>query len=665
MDSERWERIQGIFNQALPLSPEKCAAFLDEACSCDNELRQEVESLLAHHRDASTDFMPVNSPEMVDPVATPSIWPRTPRITTEVLAWRPGDVLFRKYCIQNVKHGGMARVFVCRNLDDHESIVIKIPNVELNLSRVADEMANPFRAIGKELAAWISVDVHPNVVRLISATNPFALVLRSSKVETAQYCRSQGMAFEEMRPGYVGAMMFVPGLFIEYGGPHNLREYLDREPTLAHRRRLELIRQVSAGMTHCASRGVSPHLDLKPQNVLVDTNAVARVTDFGLSKTSWAPRPAHHSVSEARSLHQGQVCGTPAYMAPEQWTGSQNCDEKTDIFAFGLLAFETLTGQHPFLDDLGSIPQIRQALLEHQPDFDALSSVDVETAEVIRRCLKKDPRDRYQTWQHLMNDLGHPSLRNSPQTHESKARGWFLFHSAFDPRVASAVDKLSPSSQWLTDCLRRAFQKDYRGMLSSCWSPLRRGNRLAWIIALRLVVATPVVLANGIGLMIRLCWGLTPSSARPGLLLSPVFAAAAIYLAGYAAIAGVLASVLLFFVAIACYYYHFREKGRRLRRCACGHRFRRVHSYLHLSEQCCALIGGVPLYRCWICPKCTIIIGVMAVRKREVAPRRLRCLDETDFMGISCKLMRWKWQPPWPHHLCFGCCVDHAPGASP
>src|SRR5439155_22064263 len=111
-------------------------------------------------------------------------------------------------------------------------------------------------------------------------------------------------------------------------------------PHLSPTDRLRLLVQIALGMEHASRHSVTSHLDLKPENVIVDRSDIARITDFGLARIGhWQPIASRQSTGalDAQSLviNEARVVGTPAYMAPEQWCDIRNCDQRTDIYAFG------------------------------------------------------------------------------------------------------------------------------------------------------------------------------------------------------------------------------------------------------------------------------------------------------------------------------------------
>ena len=202
-------------------------------------------------------------------------------------------------------------------------------------------------------------------------------------------------------------------------GEHNgssflVLEYLDGE-TLAARlaqgrlpvdEALALAVQIADALDAAHRRGII-HRDLKPANVVV-TKTGAKLLDFGLAKSA-APVAAFSGVSiaptrEQELTAQGSIVGTLQYMAPEQIEG-QEADARTDIFAFGVLLYEMLTGRKAF-EGKSHASLIGAILKDHPPPVSLIQPLSPQSLDrVVRRCLAKDPDDRWQTARDLASEL--------------------------------------------------------------------------------------------------------------------------------------------------------------------------------------------------------------------------------------------------------------------
>jgi eukaryotic-like serine/threonine-protein kinase len=202
------------------------------------------------------------------------------------------------------------------------------------------------------------------------------------------------------------AMEFIDGV--------TLREKIHRERTEL-KRLLRILQQVAEGLAKAHAAGIV-HRDLKPDNIMITRDGFAKVLDFGLAKLvekSWPGLgQSERSTAPTNVMQQhsapGMVMGTVGYMSPEQAEGKTNeIDQRSDIFSFGCILFEAVTGKKPFEAD-SVIKSLHSLVYEPAPQLKDLNpSAPAELQRIVGRCLEKDPDERYQTIKDVGIELKH------------------------------------------------------------------------------------------------------------------------------------------------------------------------------------------------------------------------------------------------------------------
>jgi eukaryotic-like serine/threonine-protein kinase len=393
---EIWQRIRSLFEAASEMDAAQRVAFLAQNCP-DQNIRAEVEKLLANH-DKAGDFLVEPAVGALNPTPAESHEPSL--IPGSLLAGR-----FKIVCF--IASGGMGEVYEAEDLELHECLGIKTLRSEVL------QKASSVERFKREVHLARKV-THPNVCRI------FDLV------------RAKSNNGEEV--------VFVT---MEFLRGETLAQYMKQHGRMSVEESLPLINQMASGLSAAHRAGIV-HRDFKPGNVvLVDEPAGRRVviTDFGLAFRS--PNSSGETLSRVSwepITRKGEFCGTPAYMAPEQIEGHP-ATAASDIYAFGLLMFEMVTGVRPFE---GTTPMSMAAkrLVETPPTprkFDPTLTSAWES--VILRCLERDPAKRFAEAQDVAKALTEKVTGATRSAGSSTRFGtvgrpaalqkpWFLFASA-------------------------------------------------------------------------------------------------------------------------------------------------------------------------------------------------------------------------------------------
>jgi serine/threonine protein kinase/tetratricopeptide (TPR) repeat protein len=360
VNADQWERAKEIFDAALKQSLSERQQFVMAACQGDPELLAEIESLLEADAAAGS-FLDRPAIDLTSSDSDPA-WKK---LRMNVLS--QGEVISGRFEIQRfLGEGGMGQVYEAKDIE--LGVVVALKKIRPEIS--SDE--NALVRFKKEVQLTRLV-THPNVCRIF---------------DLGRHIPQSGSRNECSRPFAFLTMELLEG--------DTLSELLRRKRRFPAAEALPIVEQVAEGLAAAHRLGIV-HRDIKPSNILLVRSGCPRavITDFGLARTVTAEtRPLAGQMSESLTGH-GKTVGTLAYMAPEQLTGAE-VTSATDIYAFGLVMYEMVTGVKPFDANLplGGIPQ----RLNHSPESPRIHvpELDVHWESAVLGCLQVDPAARFQ-----------------------------------------------------------------------------------------------------------------------------------------------------------------------------------------------------------------------------------------------------------------------------
>ncbi len=217
------------------------------------------------------------------------------------------------------------------------------------------------------------------------------------------------------------AMEFIQGT--------TLHELIAEKHILTTEEVIQYSRQICKGLDYAHSHGIV-HRDVKPANIMITANGTVKIMDFGIAK------------SGGSMTSTGQVLGTPNYMAPEQVKGRQ-LDGRSDLFSFGVILYEMLTGEKPFVGQ--NVTTIIYKIVNENPIPPRELDVTVHPglSAIVVKSLAKQPDERYQTGADLVHDLeNYKSLPVNPESTSARVAGAPMHATSVSPNTAtSSLDR--------------------------------------------------------------------------------------------------------------------------------------------------------------------------------------------------------------------------------
>ncbi len=355
-----------IFGEAIAIElREDRAAFLDQACQDDPDLRRELEKLVRDHFRAG-DFL--ENPAVPDATID------------QPLTEQPGTVIGRYKLKEQIGEGGMGVVYVAEQTEPvRRKVALKIIKPGMDTRQVIGR----FEAERQALALMD----HPNIARVLDAG-----ATGSGKGDGSNLCEAPEGPSRQIGPVPLSAGR--PYFVMELVRGMPITDYCD-QAKLATDGRLELFSKVCQAVQHAHQKGII-HRDIKPSNVMVtlhDGVPVPKVIDFGVAKAI-----NQRLTEESIYTHLTEMIGTPLYMSPEQAELSAlDIDTRSDVYSLGVLLYELLTGTTPFdkatLREAG-FDEIRRIIREQEPPrpSDRLGTVEAASLSTISEQRGIDPR---------------------------------------------------------------------------------------------------------------------------------------------------------------------------------------------------------------------------------------------------------------------------------
>lgn len=363
MDSARYQRLKLIFHEVCELPEPERAARLDAACGDDVELRDDVEALIA-------DFDGVVKEDRFDESKLGIGFDLLARVGVQAEdgALELPKKIGRYRIIRQIGQGGMGTVFEAEQDNPRRTVALK-------MIRPGSMSAVHLRRFRREVQT-LGLLHHPGIAQIYEAG--------TTKVET-----ESGLTIEQ--PFF--AMELIHGQRLE---DHTKAEAVNV------RERLALFADICDAVQHAHQKGVI-HRDLKPGNILIQSDGKPKILDFGIARLTGTDV---HTVS--MQTNSGEIIGTLAYMSPEQVTGDPTLlDTRSDIYSLGVILFELLTGRLPLDVRTRTIPEAIRMIQEDEPLRVGLINPECrgDVATIVAKALEKESKRRYQSAAELGADV--------------------------------------------------------------------------------------------------------------------------------------------------------------------------------------------------------------------------------------------------------------------
>ena len=286
------------------------------------------------------------------------------------IEFKEGDIIDQRYLVRNVRKGFMGLVYIARDLRSDQTVAMK--TFQRKFTWVESAISN----FTREAEVWMRLGSHPNVVQ---ATRILIIAGR-------------------------------PHIVMEFVSGSSLREMM-RRGRLRFQHIIDFAIQICWGMQYAYDHCSVIHRDLKPDNVMITPEGIAKVTDFGLAqavtrkKARWGHDTKEHDTTKIVTHASDLFGGSQPYMSPEQRIPGSPLGTTSDIYALGVMLYEMMIGELPF--KASTVAELTHLHCNVPPPTPSEVKPTLRRGcdHVILRCLAKKPADRYQTFDELEHDL--------------------------------------------------------------------------------------------------------------------------------------------------------------------------------------------------------------------------------------------------------------------